>query len=376
MRKERDLTMKRVCTQEEKELLLKNKKQMLQGINWSASRGSFGYKVASILVSLVIAFAVAIVLTLKTNVSELLIWVIWAIVEFICSIIFWLIFNSIRVKKATREFLTQDSLMVNGVTIVSALGPNLVSYIEDDVHDENGKPIIIDYPSTSYEVTAEDIGNRAMIMYDKEGNFQIVKLNDSLKGMVPSYSADYPLAGTLEDYVHVPHLNMLRVDREDHAISDSERPQWAKKYVKIVQSMSVGMLKKMYPVLFFIIAFLCVMLNYVEDGVPFEKSLPIAIPGYLGLGVFFFLCFLLGKVNLRRQGQFTHVKEVVFRSYQIGNNSAFVQVYEWVDGKPVLNEYFAGNVSTKTKFGTILYKFTNKKGDAVLLNTAPIGNQK
>ena len=63
--------MKRVCTQEEKELLLKNKKQMLQGINWSASRGSFGYKLASILISLVIAFAVAIVLAMKTNVPEL-----------------------------------------------------------------------------------------------------------------------------------------------------------------------------------------------------------------------------------------------------------------------------------------------------------------
>ena len=367
--------MKRVCTQEEKELLLKNKKQMLQGINWSASRGSFGYKLASILISLVIAFAVAIVLAMKTNVPELAIWIIWAAVEFVCSFIFWMIFNNIRVKKATKDFLTQDSLMVNGVTIVSALGPNVVSYIEDDVHDENGKPIIIDYPSTSYEVTAEDIGKRAMIMYDNDGNFQIVKLNDSLKGMIPSYSADYPLVGSMEDYAHVPHLNMLRVDKEGHDISDSERLEWAKKYVKIIQSMTVGVLKKTYPVLFVIIAILCVLLDYVEDGVPFEKSLPIAIPGYLGLGAFFFLCFMLGKVNLRRQGQFTHVKEVVFRSYEIGNNTAFVQVYEWVDGKPVQKEYFAGNVSTKTKFGTILYKFTNKKGDVVLLNTAPVGKK-
>ncbi len=361
--------MKRVCTQDEKEILLKNKKQMLQGINWTASRGSFGYKLASILVSLLIAFAVAILLAVKSNVPELVIWIIWAAVEFVCSIIFWLFFNNIRVKKTTKDFLQQDSLMVNGVTIVSALGPNMFSYIEDDVHDEDDKPIIIDYPSTSYEVTAEDIGKRAMIMYDKDGNFQIVKLNDSLKGMVPNYSANYPLTGSMEDYTHVPHMNMLRVDKKGNNISESERPVWAKKYVKIIQGMTVGTLKKTYPAMFVIIAILCVLLNYVEDGVPFEKSLPIAILGYLGLGVFFFLCFMLGKVNLRRQGQFTHVKEVVFRSYEIRNNSAFVQVYEWVDDKPVQNEYFAGNVSTKTKYGTILYKFINMKGDAVLLNT-------
>ena len=34
--------MKRVCTEEEKELLLKNKKQMLQGINWTSRNGSWG----------------------------------------------------------------------------------------------------------------------------------------------------------------------------------------------------------------------------------------------------------------------------------------------------------------------------------------------
>lgn len=83
----------------------------------------------------------------------------------------------------------------------------------------------LDYPSTSYEVTEEDVGKRAVIMYDNDGNFQIVKLNDSLKGMVASYCADYLLAGSMENYVHVPHLNMLQIDREGHAISDSERQE-------------------------------------------------------------------------------------------------------------------------------------------------------
>lgn len=76
----------------------------------------------------------------------------------------------------------------------------------------------------------------------------------------------------------------------------------------------------------------------------------------------------IGKSNISRQSQYVSMKEVVFHSYTIDNNLAKVTVYEWRDGRPEIMEYSAGNVSAKTKYGTIIYKFLNKKGKEVLLN--------
>ena len=50
--------MKRVCTQEERELLLKNKKQMLQGINKTTGSDGVGMTVVIYVVPIFIAFAV------------------------------------------------------------------------------------------------------------------------------------------------------------------------------------------------------------------------------------------------------------------------------------------------------------------------------
>ena len=52
-----------------------------------------------------------------------------------------------------------------------------------------------------------------------------------------------------------------------------------------------------------------------------------------------------------------------------------VYVYEWNNDQVQKCEYFAGNVSTSTAYGSILYKFTNKKGEPVLLNTSPMGQK-
>lgn len=364
--------MKRVCTQEEKELILKNKKQMLQGINWTSRNGSWGVMAIVYIVPIFIAFAVMAPFMIMFDLHWIIIGIGLTVVDFISSAIIWLIINSIRSKKETKAFLSQKNLSVNGATVVEVSGVARFAYIEDDVYDENGKPIIIEYPSTSSEIEEKEVGKRLIVMYDDAGNYQLLKMNDELKGLIPSYSTDYPLAGLPEEYVRVSHPNMLCIEKEGKDLTDAERAEYANLYVKIVQGMSLGIAKKAYVALFFIGALMVILLNYVDDGVPFETSLPYAILGYFGLGVFFGLAFLLGRVNIKRQGQFVHKQEVIFRSYDIEKNVATVQVYEWENGRPQEKSYPAGNVSTKTKYGSIIYKFTNKKGKVVLLNKEPV----
>ena len=360
--------MKRVCTESEKELLLKNKKQMLQGINWTSRNGSWGTKAVVGIVPVFIAVAVMAPFIIKFDLPWLVIVVCLMVIDFISSIILWLVINSQRAKKETKAFLAQKNLSINGATVVEVGGVDRFAYIEDDVHDENGKPIIIDYPSTSYEIEENEVGKRLLIMYAEDGSYQLLKVNDELKGLIPAYSQDYPLGGQIEEYIRVPHPNMLHMEKEEKVLSDVERAEYAKLSVKIIQGAAFGVAKKAYVALFFIIAIMVILLHFVEGGIPLETSLPYAVLGYLGLGAFFVLMSFIGKSNISRQSQYVSMKEVVFHSYTIDNNLAKVTVYEWKDGRPEIMEYFAGNVSAKTKYGTIIYKFLNKKGKEVLLN--------
>lgn len=360
--------MKRVCTEAEKELLLKNKNQMLQGINWTTRNGSWGVKAIVSIVPIFIAFATVAPFIIKYDLPWLVIVVCLIVIDFISSMILWLIINSIRAKKETKAFLSQKNLSINGATVVEVGGVDRFAYIEDDAYDENGKPIIIDYPSTSYEIEENEVGKRLLIMYDDEGNYQLVKVNDALKGLIPSCSQDYPLAGQIEDYARVPHPNMLRVEKEVKILTDAERAEYAKLSVKIIQGEAFGVVKKAYIALFFIVAVLLSLLHFVEDGVPIETTLPYALIGYVGLGAFFLLMSFIGRFNIRRQCQFESMQEVVFHSYVIENNTAKVMVYEWENGCAQKKEYFAGHVSPKTKYGTIIYKFLAKKDKCWLLN--------
>lgn len=365
--------MKRVCTQEERELLLKNKKQMLQGINKTTGSDGWGVTAVIYIVPIFIAFAVMGPFMIMYDLPWIVNGIGLTVVDFISTVILHLIFNSIRAKKETKAFLSQKNLSVNGATVVEVKGTDCFAYIEDDVYDENSKPIIIEYPSNAQEIEENAVGRRLIVMYDDDGNYQLLRMNDELKGLIPSYTADYPLAGYLEEYMRVPHPNMLKIDKEGKSITDAERKEYADLYVKVVQGGAVSLLKKAYIALFIIGAIMVTLLNYVEDGVLFETSLPYAVLGYLGLGAVFGLAFMFGRWNIRRQGQFTYKQDVVFHSYKMESNYVVViTVYEWENGKPQKKVYNAGNVSAKTKFGTIIYKFKNKKGKDVLVNMEPV----
>lgn len=365
--------MKRICSMEEKELLYQNRKQMLQGINWTASHSRFGYYLASTLLALLVMFTVAIVGGIQFNLSKIPMWICMLITFSVAELILSLIFNRIRVRRETKAFLKQDNLMVNGATIVAMDETGHFLYIEDDFLDENGNPYIIQYPSRMYEMTPDEIGKRLLIMYADETRFQLVRLNDDLKQLIPSYSYHYPLTEDPERYQVIAHPNVLKITKEEKELSESEKEEFAKLYIKVVRSLSTKTVKKSAVALAVIGAVMCVLLDNVEGGFPLEKTVPIAVASYVGMIAFYWLMYALGNVNLRRQAQFTAMQEVVFHSYVFTGNSATVHVYEWVNGEVQVREYFAGNVFSKTAYGTVLYKFKNKKGKDVLLNTKPIG---
>ena len=57
--------MKRLCTESEKELLYKNREQMLKGIFQTASHSKFGPVYVSLFISIILTFTVVIFLGVK-----------------------------------------------------------------------------------------------------------------------------------------------------------------------------------------------------------------------------------------------------------------------------------------------------------------------
>lgn len=364
--------MKRLCTESEKELLYKNRKQMLKGIFQTASKSKVAPIFVSLIISMILTFVLVFFLTtqlgneFQLTESKVKVWIIALMC--VCEIFVSAIMNAFRVKNEAKRFIKGKEIMINGATIVAVDAADRFSYIEDDVRDEEGRPIIMDYPSCDYDIMPENTGDRIIILYDGDSNFQLVKLNEELKSLISNDTPDYPLAEEMDRYVRVPHPNMIKIDKVGHDIPENKKDSYADWYVKAVQGEAFKVVKICGFIIMIAIAVICIVLSISEEGYPLWKTLPIGVIGCAGFALFFWLMSLMGKVNIRRKGQFTYVKEVIFHSYIFRNNIAKVYVYEWNEGQIRLCEYPAGNVSTKTGYGSVLYKFRDRKGKDVLIN--------
>ncbi|MCH5267195.1 MAG: hypothetical protein J1E62_02525 [Lachnospiraceae bacterium] len=368
--------MKRTCTESEKTLLYKNRGQMLEGIYQTASKSTLGIIFIVIFLSAIamLATTIGFFAIFKFKVIKIVLTFSMTFLFFFYYAVFFAILNTIRINKGKKAFFRQNNLMINGATLVKIEADNCFVYIEDDLLDEKGKPILMEYPSRVFEMSAEDEGKRFIVLYDSDSRFQLVRLNEELRGLIPDDSPFYPLTGEYSEYTRLPHPNMANVDKDGHDLTAGEKEKYADLYVKVIRSVSLRTIKIGVIVLAIVAAFICVLLDNLEGGLPLEKTAPIAGLSWGGYTLFILIITTLGKRNLRRQGRkLVHVKEVVFHSYIIGENSTTVKVYEWIDGQVQLCEYSAGNVATETKYGTIIYKFINEKGDAILLNTSPVG---
>lgn len=366
--------MKRTCSEAEKELLYKNRAQMLEGIYQTASRSKVSHIFIAIFLAVVTMIGGAALAVVVFHAPKV-VTIIWSLFCLCLSYaIFLAILNTLRINRRKKAFMKKENLMINGATLVKKEDEGCFLYVEDDFVDASGKPILIEYPSRFLEISQEDLGKRLLVVYDGEYNFQLVKVNDELSGLIPNYSDFYPLTDETESYTRVAHPNIEKVDKVGHEITESERAQFGDLYVRFVQGATFRFVKIWIVAAVISLGVLCVLLDSVEDGYPIEKTLPIGAAVVVGLLLLMTMSTLLGKWNLGRQGRaFAHVKEVIFHSYVIEEHTISVIVYEWLNGKVQLCTYPAGNVASNTAYGSVLYKFTKPDGTPVLVNISPMG---
>ena len=369
--------MKRVCTESEKALLYKNRSQMLEGIYQTASKSKLGQTFISLALSVISMFAGLFLIAYTFDVSKPVL-IIWMLVSlFVFNAVFSMILNTLRINREKRAFIKRKNLMINGATLVAIEDNNCFLYIEDDFLDEEGKPILIEYPSRVFEMSQEDVGKRFLVIYDGASNFQLARLNDALKDLIPAYSSFYPLAGEPSEYSRVPHPNVANIDKSGHELSGSEKEKFADLYVEVAQSIGSRARKMGLIIETICFLFICFLLNIMDDGYPLEKTLPICAIAWIAMLIYIFLLSCVGRIKNKRQGRnLVYVKEVVFHSYSIESSHSEVKVYEWDEDRVRVREYPIGKVAPNTVYGSILYKFTNQKGDDILMNTSPLGKRK
>ncbi len=281
----------------------------------------------------------------------------------------------VMTKGLAKDFWNKGNVMINGATIVE-VDAGRIDYIEDDFKDENGKPVIIEYPDTLSDVKQVQEGDRILIVYDSDSRFQLMRMDDELKNLISEEDNNDILEQDLNECLHVPHPNLVKIKREVHELTDKEREEYAELHLAVRRSITNKGLKYSFIFLVVIAVILCVALNYVEGGYPFSQTVPIAAAVCGGIGLFSLLAFPIGNRNIKRQGQFKDVKEVVYRSSSDRQNDVTEYVYEWIDGKIQICEYPYCEIWSGTQFGDVLYKFTNMKGEPVLQNVKPVNQKK
>lgn len=75
----------------------------------------------------------------------------------------------------------------------------------------------------------------------------------------------------------------------------------------------------------------------------------------------------MGKKLLKRSANFEIMEQVLFHSNVVEKDGDYVytylNVFEWKDGRFQIATYYITNLPRNVRFGEVVYKLTNNKGD-------------
>jgi len=355
--------MKRVCNEKERQLLFENRECLLSGILKTGTRSTMAPILVGVFVGLIIAIA-GCFFWVDLDAPEWLVWVWFGFSFIVPPRLLAGLWGVARMKRSAKKFLKKERLQINGATIVLIdMKEKLFYYVEDDLTDENGKPIILEYPTLPPELL-NGTCKRLLVMYENDSSFQLMAVNEALKGLISTESEIDLEHMDFSECKHLPHPNALQIAYEERALSEGEKEKFSELFVQSNRKGTAKMLKIVSVCMFIVIILLCVLIGVTESSL--ETTLPIGFAAFAGFMLLFVFSYYFGKMNIRRQTSFETVKEVVFHSYIMSQNGKAViavgNVYEWMVNEFELTPYQNANMSPKTSYGTVLYKFTNHKG--------------
>lgn len=356
--------MKRVCNETERQLILQNRSMLLASCGQMKYTNGYSETFIATILTIIVYFTGLITFDGILG-KHFLLELAWIIVAFKGTrFIFYAIYQIMYGNKQKSRFLQSSNLYINGATVVDVdETAGIIYYIEDELCDLTGNPVIVDYSVYGKKLSRNEIGNRIAVVYASDSNFLIMKLNDELTRLVPGNFTDYQTG----QYIHVPHPNASKMFPLPHNLNEKEKNYFLNMYDNNEQKT-----KSTVIVILSLVFVACVMTISSIVGYYMHDILKIILIGLgicaLYIGIVLFFCWLghIVNKNIRKKIDYESVQEVLFESddFEWPNRTVNygVNVYEWMNGQFQLVQHSNTVVPKDTHYGDVLYKVKNKDG--------------
>lgn len=365
--------MRRLCSAEEKQIISRNLPCFFTGsleiTKGNSKKASIIAGVLGAVVGMILYIGLMVTLEIENTSSYMAVIFVFAVMAG-AEAIAHQICKKHAVKTGNKGFVEEGIQSVNGGTIVGINQKDkLFYYIEDDIFNFDGLPIVIDYPANESDLAGARLGERVLIVYHQDNSFQLMHANQETIRLIPACDPRYPLTLEPSRYKHVPHPNAINMNMVPKQFDEADLERFEGAWRESIGSNT----RK--PMLICIIIFtLFFLLIGVLIGIT-EESLAWGLACGGGFAVFLDIIFALSIVACtsgvkKRVRKVTELKEAIFCNtrvtYQNYVSSVFI-AYEWENGSFHEKEYILSNRDiTRCKYGDIIYLLFNKKGNCIM----------
>ena len=274
--------------------------------------------------------------------------------------------------------LSRDTTFINGITVFevneNAEGLN-IRYIEDDIIDDDGNPYLFEYPYLASFGNLK-FGNRLIAVYHN-GTYSIVPVNGSTFTFVGTVDENKAASVDKSKCILMPSPLVLGLEKNGPRPVQEEDIKEIKeavqKYAKYQKAGIIG------TVALSILSFIIIFLIYIFTAEALMDSdafnmvifllLTVAALALLGFSIYGSIKFFKG-IYLRNILKKKYIKKVMFAGFRkdlpiSASISAYIGVYEWVNGAVKYNNYSVGVgtyfLDDNIRFGEMIYLLTDNE---------------
>lgn len=361
--------MKRQCNEQEKEILFRNRYNFYEGI-FSIKARSNGAKylwmfLGGAIMSAVIYKLFARIIPVRALTSFVRVFTIIGFVFF--GIVTAAIYEVISVSKAKKKFLRSNVIFINGATIVGFDHEHKrILYVEDDVLDKNGEIVLLAYPAEESEVKGILTRKRVLIIYDKDGNYHMMKSNEQFNRFFNIPESVFISDEELMKKEPIPTVNVFYIDKDERALSFYEKELFPKKFAKSVMRGNLIAIALLGVFLMVMTMYWAVLFGRTEGTL--HKAVTVGVIICIGICLAIFISYWVMLYHYRIKYKYTHVKELVIHSIENKTLSEFTaKVFEWDVNRLELKEYKNLLCTFSAKYGEVLYRLRTSANEYIIL---------
>lgn len=301
---------------------------------------------------------------------------VWlALCWLICIPLFMIAFDRgwqyLGCRRSSRAPLPGEHFSVNGGVVLEntewGRGEAELLIAEDDLRDEEGRPVRIAYPVLMNASVVT--GQRILLAYCDNGAYIPLRLTAENGAMIPPEPPAYLQEVNWQDTPKLPHPAVLQLDRSSRQMNEKETKELARAYssrtgTKARNWVGVILLGVLYLML---LGLLFIFL--VGSGIIEEMAIGITV-GVLLLLAWVLLTFFSARGLLRgidkNMEKLRYRKKVMFsmtytEGYMDAASTSYLNVYEYVDGElRQVNYPIQGNVllPKDIPYGRVIHKYS------------------